>query len=518
MTSEGVEYLLAAFAAGAGVGSFFYFLFHRAKLGNYNTLATDILRRAELEAQKIKQDAELAATKQEYEQQRKLELTWQTEKKKLEKEETRLKEREDKLESRMALVDKKLVQLEKKQSTLSETETKLETEKGHVEEQNRRLVLQWAQLAGMTSLQAKEQLWDKVKREIQEETDAFVRDKVKCAEEDAEKQAGRILATAINRLAVPCVSELTVDTVTLPNDEIKGRIIGREGRNIRAFERTTGTTLLIDDTPGAIVLSCFDPVRLHTAKVALTELVQNGRIHPSSIEEAVEHAKSLVEKKILEYGEDAALRAGQRNLHPEILKLLGKMKFRLSLGQNVLEHSLEVSHLMGMMAAELRLDEQLAKRIGLLHDMGKAVSHEMEGTHAVIGHDLALRYGESEEVANGIGCHHFEMEPISIEGALCHAADSISASRPGARTEALEEYIKRIQKLEDLAYSFPGVEKAYAMQAGKEVCILVRPEMIDDNGALNLARELGKKIEQEVNYPGKIKVTVVREKRAVVYA
>ena len=341
---------------------------------------------------------------------------------------------------------------------------------------------------------------------------------MKEAKEESEQEASRIIATAINRLAVPCVSETTVNTVAIPNEEMKGRIIGREGRNIRALERATGITCIIDDTPGAIVLSGFDPIRMHIAKMALAELIHDGRIHPTSIEEAVAKAQQNIQKLIKKYGEDAAMRVGAINLHPELINLLGKLKFRFSYGQNILGHSLEVSHLMGMMAAELGLDSRMAKRIGLLHDMGKAVSHEMEGTHAIIGHDLALKYGESKEVANGIGCHHGEIEATTIEGSLCSAADAISASRQGARSESVDEYVKRLKRLEDLACEFSGVEKAYAMQAGREIRVVVLPDEVDDDGVITLARDLTKRIENELNYPGKIKVTVIREKRIIEYA
>ena len=299
---------------------------------------------------------------------------------------------------------------------------------------------------------------------------------------------------------------------------MKGRIIGREGRNIRALERATGINFIIDDTPGAVVLSGFDPIRKQIAKMALTELVQDGRIHPTRIEEVVEKSTVQIQKQIKQYGEDAALRAGAMNLHPELIYLLGKLKFRYSYGQNVLDHSIEVSYLMGLMAAEMGLDIRLAKRIGLLHDIGKAVTHEIEGSHAIIGHDLAIKYGETKEVANGIGCHHHEMPPFTVEADLCSPADAISASREGARIEAIEEYIKRLKKLEDMALEFPGVEKAYAMQAGREIRIVVIPDQVDDAGVISLARTLTKRIEQELSYPGKIKVTVIREKRIVEYA
>ena len=357
-----------------------------------------------------------------------------------------------------------------------------------------------------------------MREEVRIDTANYIKKMTRQTEEDAERLASRILATAINRLAVPCVSESTVNTVALPSDELKGRIIGKEGRNIRALERATGVSFLIDDTPGAVVLSAFDPIKLHIAKHALIDLLKDGRIHPTRIEEAVDKASASIDRKIKEAGENAALRTGQINLHPEIILLLGKLNFRFSYGQNVLEHSIEVSHLMGMIASELHLDVQLAKRIGLLHDMGKAVSHEISGTHALIGRDLALKYGENEAVANGIGCHHREIDPITTEGSFCGAADAISASRPGARTEAIEDYIKRVKRLEELAYEFPGIEKAYALQAGKELCVVVVPEIIDDSGLIHLARDLTKRIEKEFHYSGKIKVSVIREKRAVEYA
>jgi ribonucrease Y len=361
-------------------------------------------------------------------------------------------------------------------------------------------------------------LLSRLTNEVKTDAANLIRRIRKEAEEEAEKQASTIIATAINRLAISCTSETTVCTVAIPNEEMKGRIIGREGRNIRALERETGVNFIIDDTPGAVVLSGFDPIRKHIAKFALTELIQDGRIHPTRIEEVVEKSTLNVHKQIKQYGEDAALRAGAMNLHPELINLLGKLKFRYSYGQNVLDHSLEVSYLMGLMAAEMGLDIRLAKRIGLLHDVGKAVTHEIEGSHAIIGHDLALKYGESKEVANGIGCHHHEMVPFTVEADLCSAADAISASREGARIEAVEEYIKRLKKLEDMALEFSGIEKAYAMQAGREIRIVVLPDQVDDLGVVSLARDLTKRIEQELSYPGKIKVTVIREKRVVEYA
>jgi len=481
-------------------------------------LSSDLLSRAEGDASELKRMTELTLKQKQVEQQRELEQLWQLERKKIQREDERLKQREDKLESRMNLVEKKLSDIEKREAVLIGRKVQLDDEKKNATEVHARLLQELEKSSGLSSIEAKEMLLNRLTNEVKIDAANLIRRTKKEAEEECEKIAATIIATAINRLAVSCASENTVCTVAIPNEEMKGRIIGREGRNIRALERETGINFIIDDTPGAVVLSGFDPVRKQIAKMALTELIQDGRIHPTRIEEVVEKASNNIHKLIKQYGEDAALRAGAMNLHPELINLLGKLKFRYSYGQNVLDHSLEVSHLMGLMAAELGLDIRIAKRIGLLHDMGKAVTHEIEGSHAIIGHDLALKYGESKEVANGIGCHHHEMAPLTIEADLCSAADAISASREGARIEAVEEYIKRLKKLEDIALEFQGIEKAYAMQAGREVRIVVFPDQIDDAGIVNLARDLTKRIEKELSYPGKIKVTVIREKRVVEYA
>lgn len=510
-------YLLFTFIGASG-GGIAYWLYHRTKLGNYQKIAQTILHNAELEAHSIKNAAELFNKQNRLDLQREIEHAGHTERKKIQREEDRLKQREDKLESRMNLVEKKLVDIEKKEAILIARKNQLDDEKQELAITHAQLIKELERSSGLSSTEAKELLLSRLTNEVRTDAANLIRKTKKEAEENAEREACSIIATAINRLAGSCVSDTTVNTVALPNEEMKGRIIGREGRNIRALEQATGVNIIIDETPGAVVLSGFDPIRLQVAKSALIDLIADGRIHPTRIEEAVEKAKNNIQKLIKQHGEDAALRVGAMNLHPEIITLLGKLKFRYSYGQNVLDHSVEVSHLMGVMAAELGIDVRTAKRIGLLHDMGKAVSHEMEGSHAIIGHDLALKYGETREVANGIGCHHQEMEPKTIEASLCSSADTLSASRPGARIEAVEEYIKRLKRLEDMAMEMPGVEKAYALQAGREVRIVVLPELIDDDGTLNLARHLTKKIEQELSYPGKIKVTVIREKRVVEYA
>ena len=503
---------------GLFLGSFSLWIFHRLRLGSYENIAKSILQKAESDALNVKRNSEIMIRQHQLDHQRELENVWQTERKKLQKEEERIKIKEDKVETRMSLVEKKLNDIEKREAVILGRKTQLDEERQTLQENREHLVSELEKISGLSALEAKEILINKVTCDVKADAANLVRRIRIEAEENADKEASIIIATAINRLAASCVSETTIHTVAIPNEEMKGRIIGREGRNIRSLEKETGVNFIIDDTPMAVVLSGFDPIRMNIAKLALTDLVTDGRIHPTRIEEAVEKAKLTTAKQIKQYGEDAALKAGAMNLHPQIILLLGKLKFRFSYGQNILDHSLEVCHLMGLMAAELGIDVRLAKRIGLLHDMGKAVSHEIEGSHAVIGHDIALKYGESREVANGIGCHHQEMEPSTIEASLCSAADAISASRPGARIEAVEEYINRLKKLEDIAYEFPGVDKAFALQAGREIRIAVLPDMIDDLGVMNLARDLTKRIEQELSYPGKIKVTVVREKRAVEYA
>lgn len=509
---------LLTFVIGAALGSGALMLHFFLTKRQAKQLAERIIADAQIEGDNLLRQYELTLKQKGLDHQKELDLMISTEKKKLAREEERLKQREDKADARLTLIEKKIADVEKREANLIARKEQFEAEKIEVARLRDAIHEKFEKIAGLTTNEAKQQLLASIQTDIKGEVANYARRMRKEAEEDAERNASRIIAAAIQRLAVPCASETTINTVALPNEELKGRIIGREGRNIRTLEKFTGVNFIVDDTPGAVVLSGYDPIRLHVAKLTLQDLFSDGRIHPTRIEEAVLKAQANTQKLIKQYGEDAALRAGCVDLHPEIHTLLGKLKFRTSYGQNVLEHSLEVSHLMGMMAEELGISGPLARRIGLLHDMGKAVSHEVEGTHALIGHDLALRYGESKEVANGIGCHHFEIEPITIEGSLCSAADAISASRPGARIEALEEYIKRLKKLEQIAYEFPGVEKAYAMQAGREIRVIVEPELIDDEGTILLARDLTRRIEKELSYPGKIKVMVIREKKAVEYA
>ena len=373
-------------------------------------------------------------------------------------------------------------------------------------------------ISGLTSEQAKEYLLKTVEDEVKHETAVMIKELETRAKEEADKKAKDYVVTAIQKCAVDHVSETTISLVQLPNDEMKGRIIGREGRNIRTIETMTGVDLIIDDTPEAVLLSSFDPVRREVARIALEKLIVDGRIHPARIEEMVEKAQKEVETMMREEGEAATLEVGVHGLHPELIRLLGKMKFRTSYGQNVLKHSIEVAQLTGLLAGELGLDVKMAKRAGLLHDIGKAVDHEMEGSHIQLGVDLCRRYKESALVINAVEAHHGDVEPESLIACLVQAADTISAARPGARRETLETYTNRLKQLEDITNSFKGVEKSFAIQAGREVRVMVVPEVVSDSDMVIMARDISKQIEDQMEYPGQIKVSIVRESRAVDYA
>ena len=429
----------------------------------------------------------------------------------LQRQERRIQQKEENL-------DRKVDAIERRERSISQKEKEVETVRSDIEQIKRDQIREMERVSAMSVEDAKNLLLRNVESEIRDDAARKIREIEAEAKHEGDRRAREIIAMSIQRCASDQVAETTVSVVPLPSDEMKGRIIGREGRNIRALESATGVDLIIDDTPDAVTLSAFDPVRREVARLALGKLVLDGRIHPARIEEVVQKSRQEVETMIREEGERAAIEAGVHSLHPELIKLLGRMKFRTSYGQNVLMHSVEVAHLCAMMASELGADVNIARKAGLLHDIGKAVDHEVEGPHALIGADLAKRFGKSPKIVHAIGAHHNEQEPQTVEAVLVQAADAISGARPGARRESLENYIRRLESLESVANSFSGVDKSFAIQAGREVRIIVKPEEIDDLGATRLARDIVKKIEESLDYPGQIKVTVVRETRAVDFA
>jgi ribonuclease Y len=430
---------------------------------------------------------------------------------------TEVQRQENRLNQKSETLDRKLESVEQRERNLTNREKEIESNRSQITELKDKQLKQLELISNMSSTEAKQILLDAMEVEMQNEASRRLHQWENKLKEESALKAQEILAVAIQRSASEIVAETTVSVVPLPNDEMKGRLIGREGRNIRALEQATGVDLIIDDTPEAVTISSFDPVRRAIARVALNRLIQDGRIHPARIEEMAIKAKSEVEADIQKAGEQAALQLGVQ-LHPELIKLLGRLKYRTSYGQNALEHSTEVAYLAGMIAAELGANVNIAKKVGLLHDIGKSVDREVEGTHAAIGADLVKQFEKSPEVLKGVSEHHLETSDTSIWGYIASAADAISSARPGARRESLESYLKRLKALEDIADSFKGVEKSYAIQAGREVRILVKPEAIDDLGAMRLARDIVKKIEETLDYPGQIKVTVLRETRAVDYA
>ena len=429
----------------------------------------------------------------------------------LQRQENRLQQKEESLE-------RKIEANEKKEEALAQKHAALDKENEEIKIIKRSQTEMLERISGFTAEEAKQYLIDQVEAEVTHETALKIKEVESRMKEECEARAREVVAQAIQRCAADQVAEMTVSVVPLPNDEMKGRIIGREGRNIRTIETLTGVDLIIDDTPEAITVSCFEPVRREIARLALEKLISDGRIHPTHIEEMVEKARREVETVIKSEGERVIFECGIRSLHPELVKMLGRLHYRTSYGQNVLQHSVEVSHIAGMMAAELGADVQAAKRAGLLHDLGKSIDHEMEGTHVALGVEFARKYKEKEEIIHAIEAHHNDVEPKTIIACLVQAADAISAARPGARRENLENYIKRLEQLENITGSHPGVDKAFAIQAGREVRVMVKPEMVNEDQMVILARDLAKKIEEEMEYPGQIKVHVLRETKVVEYA
>ncbi len=473
--------------------------------------ARKIIEEAHREVESIKREALLEAKEEALKVKNELERENRERRADIQRLEKRLLQKEESL-------DRKYEVLEKKEEALAKKDAEVERLKNEVQEIHQKHRHELERISGLTSEEAKTLLLKDVEEEIQQEVAIKIRDLEARAKEESDRKAREIISLAIQRCAADHVAEATVSVVALPNDEMKGRIIGREGRNIRALETLTGVDLIIDDTPEAVILSGFDPIRREVARLALEKLIVDGRIHPARIEEMVEKSQKEVDAIIKEEGERATFETGIHGLHFELVKLLGRLRYRTSYGQNVLNHSIEVAHLCGLMAGELGADITLAKRAGLLHDIGKAVNHEVEGPHVSIGADLAKKYRETPLIVNAIAAHHGDVEPASVEAVLVQACDAVSAARPGARRETLETYIKRLEKLEKIADSFEGVEKAYAIQAGREIRIMVKPDRIDDLNAVRIAREIVKRIEDELEYPGQIKVTVIRETRAVDYA
>lgn len=482
-----------------------------AKIDSAEREAVRILNDASKEAERSKKESVLQAKEEIHKMRTGFENETRERRAELQKMERRLMQKEESLDRRTEVLDKKEEEVKRRSRELEVLETRAEK---IMAEQNREM----ERIAGLTREEARREILDEVERKARRQVASIQRDIESQAREEAQRKAREIVALAVQRCAADQVSDSTVSVVELPSDDMKGRIIGREGRNIRAFESLSGVDVIIDDTPEAVVISCFDPIRREKARLTLERLIADGRIHPARIEEMYEKVEREIDDIVRETGQRAAYDAGVHGLHPRLIELLGRLKFRSSYGQNVLKHSLEVSYLAAMMAAELQVNVKLARRAGLVHDIGKAVDHEVQGTHVDIGRDLLRRYGEKEEVIDAMSSHHGDYEAKNVEAVLIAAADALSAARPGARKETLEAYVQRLSKLEDIADSFDGVDRAYAIQAGREIRIMVKPDEIDDLEAYALARDIVNEIEEQVEYPGQVKVTVIRQTRAVEYA
>ena len=502
---------IACFIVG---GVLSYILFRYVLKSKYD----NVLKEAETEAEVIKKNKLLEVKEKFLNKKADLEKEVALRNQKIQQAENKLKQREMVLSQRQEEIQRKKLEAEAVKENLEAQLVIVDKKKDELDKLQQQEIDKLEAISGLSAEEAKERLVESLKEEAKTQAQSFINDIMDDAKLTASKEAKRIVVQSIQRVATETAIENSVTVFHIESDEIKGRIIGREGRNIRALEAATGVEIVVDDTPEAITLSGFDPVRREVARIALEKLIADGRIHPARIEEMVEKAQKELDQKIKEAGEQATFEVGVHGIHPELLKLLGRLKYRTSYGQNVLKHSTEVAHLAGLMAAELGVDVNSAKRAGLLHDIGKAVDHEVEGSHVDLGAEVAKRYHESDIVINTIMSHHGDCEPTSVQAVLVSAADAISAARPGARRETLETYLKRLTRLEEIAESFDGVEKCYAVQAGREIRIMVKPEKVDDDAATILAHDVAKKIEEDMEYPGQIKVVIVRETRAVDYA
>ena len=498
-------------AAGFGIGIAYRKKVAEREIGSAEAEATRLINEAIRSGESRKKEMLLEAKDEIHKSRTEYEKEVKERRAELSKQERRLQQKEETL-------DKKADNFERREEEMAKKLEALAQSQAEVEQIKRLQMNELEKISGLTQEQAKQFLLQSVEEEVRHETAMKIKEIEQQMKDEAEEKAREVIATAIQRCAADHAAETTVSVVALPNDEMKGRIIGREGRNIRTLETITGVDLIIDDTPEAITVSSFDPVRREIARLALEKLIADGRIHPTRIEDMVEKARKEVERTIREEGERACYETGVHNLNPELVKILGRQKYRTSYGQNVLNHSIEVSHIAGLMAAELGIDVALAKRAGLLHDLGKAIDHEVEGSHVQLGAELARKYKENPVVVNAIEAHHGDVEPKTVIAVLVQAADAVSAARPGARRENVENYIRRLQKLEELTCSYPGVDKAFAIQAGREVRIMVKPEVVSEDNMIHLARDVAKKIEAELEYPGQIKVNVIRETKAVEYA
>jgi ribonuclease Y len=518
MTLTTIVLIMSGALFGALLGALIVKKNMEARMTSTKNAAQKIIDEARKEAETVKKEAMLQAKDSLYQMKVDFERETKDTRRELQNLERRLLQKEDNLEKKAELFDKRESNLSRKEKTLLQQEKELAEKDATLDNLVKEQRSQLERIAGIPSSEAKELLIKSMEAEARHDAAKLIKRIETDAREAAAKKGREIISLAIKRYAGDYVAEKAISVVTLPNEEMKGRIIGREGRNIRAIEAATGVDLIIDDTPEAVILSGFNPIRREVARLSLERLISDGRIHPARIEEIVEKVNQEVESAVRDAGEEAAFDVGGHGIHPEILKLIGKLKYRSSYGQNVLQHSLEVSFLCGIMAAELGMNEKRAKRAGLLHDIGKAVDHEVEGPHATIGADLAKKYGESAKVVHAVAAHHEDVEPESVLAVLVQAADTLSGARPGARKELLETYVKRLEELEKIANSFRGVNKSYAIQAGRELRIIVENDKISDEESVMLSRDIAKQIENQLSYPGQIKVTVIRETRAVEYA